>query len=161
LAGLTVADFNPDAGTLAIRKSKSGVPRHVVLANEGTALLTALTAGRTGTDLILRRATGEPWRASNQGRLIREACAHSNINPPISFHALRHTWASHAVMNGVPLMVVARNLGHVDTKMVEKHYGHLAPSYMAEEIRKKAPRFGFKPDPKLATLEVEGGEKRG
>jgi integrase len=152
LAGLTVADFNPDAGTLAIRKSKSGAPRHVVLADEGIALLTVLTAGRTGTDLILRRATGEPWRASNQGRLISEACAQAKINPPISFHGLRHTWASHAVMNGVPLMVVARNLGHADTKMVEKHYGHLAPSYMAEEIRKKAPRFGFKPDPKLAML---------
>jgi integrase len=152
LAGLTVADFNPDAGTLAIRKSKSGAPRHVVLANEGIALLTALTAGRTGTDLILRRATGEPWRASNQGRLIREACDHAKINPPISFHGLRHTWASHAAMNGVPLMVVARNLGHADTKMVEKRYGHLAPSYMAEEIRKKAPRFGYTPKPKLATL---------
>jgi hypothetical protein len=43
-----------------------------------------------------------------------------------SFHALRHTWASLAVMGGVPLLVVAKNLGHVDTRMVEKHYGHLA-----------------------------------
>ena len=28
-------------------------------------------------------------------------------------------------------MVVARNLGHADTRMVEKHYGHLTPSYVA------------------------------
>jgi hypothetical protein len=35
-------------------------------------------------------------------------------------------------MNGVPLMVVAKNLGHADTRMVEKHYGHLAPSYVAD-----------------------------
>jgi hypothetical protein len=27
-------------------------------------------------------------------------------------------------MNGMPLMVVAKNLGHVDTRMVEAHYGH-------------------------------------
>ena len=40
-------------------------------------------------------------------------------------------WASHAVMNGVPLIVVAKNLGHSDTRMVERHYGHLAPSSMA------------------------------
>jgi hypothetical protein len=26
--------------------------------------------------------------------------------------------------------------------MVEKHYGHLAPSYLAEEINAHAPRFG-------------------
>jgi hypothetical protein len=50
------------------------------------------------------------------------------------------------------LMVVAKNLGHSDTRMVEKHYGHLAPSYIADAIRAGAPRFGFKPDPKLATL---------
>ena len=38
-------------------------------------------------------------------------------------------------MNGVPLIVVAKNLGHSDTRMVEKHYGHLAPSYVAVAIR--------------------------
>jgi hypothetical protein len=27
--------------------------------------------------------------------------------------------------------------------MVEKHYGHLAPSYVADEIRRAAPRFGI------------------
>jgi hypothetical protein len=26
------------------------------------------------------------------------------------------------------------------------HYGHLAPSYVAEAVRASAPRFGFKPD---------------
>ncbi len=60
----------------------------------------------------------------------------------VNFHCLRHTWASHAVMNGVPLMVVARNLGHVDTRMVEKHYGHLAESYITDAIRTDGPRFG-------------------
>jgi integrase len=64
----------------------------------------------------------------------------------VNFHVLRHTWASLAVMNGVPLLVVARNLGHADTRMVERHYGHLAPSYVADAIRAGAPRFGkFKP----------------
>jgi hypothetical protein len=28
--------------------------------------------------------------------------------------------------------------------MVEKHYGHLAPSYIADTIRAGAPRFGIK-----------------
>ena len=46
-----------------------------------------------------------------------------------------HTWASLSVMAGMPLMVVARNLGHADTRMVEKHYCHLTPSYVADAIR--------------------------
>jgi hypothetical protein len=43
------------------------------------------------------------------------------------------------VMDGVPLLVVARNLGHADTRMVEKHYGHLATSYVREAIRAATP----------------------
>ena len=52
---------------------------------------------------------------------------------------LRHTYASLMVMDGVPLIVVARNLGHADTRMVEKHYGHLASSYVREAIRAAKP----------------------
>ena len=83
---------------------------------------------------------------------MRLACKRARITPAVGFHTLRHTWASHAVMNGVPLMIVARNLGHADTHMVEKHYGHLAPSYISDAIRAGAPRFGFQPNKKVATL---------
>jgi hypothetical protein len=51
--------------------------------------------------------------------------------------------------------VVAKNLGHADTRMVERHYGHLAPSYIADAIRAGAPKFGFTPDPKIATLAMK------
>jgi integrase len=57
----------------------------------------------------------------------------------VSFHTLRHTYASLMVMDAVLLMVVARNLGHADTRMVEKHYGHLAPSYVRAAIRAAKP----------------------
>jgi len=46
----------------------------------------------------------------------------------------------------MPLMLVAKNLGHTDTRMVEKHYGHLAPDYVADAIRAGAPKFGIKPE---------------
>ena len=48
--------------------------------------------------------------------------------------------------------VRATNLGHSDARMVEKHYGHLAPSYIADAIRANAPRFGFEPDTKIAGI---------
>ena len=44
----------------------------------------------------------------------------------------------------MPLMLVAKNLGHTDTRMVEKHYGHSAPGYVADAIR--AGKFGIKPE---------------
>jgi integrase len=142
LCRLTVADFNPDSGTLAVRQSKSAKSRHVVLTDEGATLFTRLTVGRAGHELILVKLNGEAFRKSHQARPMADAVARAKITPAISFHILRHTWASLAVMANVPLMVVARNLGHADTRMVEKHYGHLAPSYVAEAIRAGAPRFG-------------------
>jgi len=86
---------------------------------------------------------------------MQEACEHAKIKPRVSFHVLRHTWASLAVMNGMPLMVVAKNLGHVDTRMVEKHYGHLAPSYITAAIHAGAPRYGIKDDGAVVLLSRE------
>jgi integrase len=152
LAHLKVGDFNLDAGTIAILRSKTGKARHVVLTEEGAAFFSELCAGRLGSEIILRQPNGQAWGPSNQTAYLNKACQRAGISQPINFHGLRHTYASLAVMNGAPLHVVACNLGHADTRMVERHYGHLAPSYVADEIRKAAPRFGFKPDPKVALL---------
>src|SRR5262249_6041542 len=123
---------------------------HVVLTAEGVDFFRRACAGRGG--LALPRDGGAAWEPSNQHRLMRAASARAGIDPPINFHALRHTWASLAVMNNTPLMVVARNLGHRDTRMVEKYYAHLAPNYVADAIRAGAPRFGIEPPGNVAPL---------
>jgi integrase len=43
----------------------------------------------------------------------------------------------------VPMAVIARQLGHADTRMTEKHYAHLAPSYVAQTIRENFPVLGI------------------
>jgi integrase len=142
LASLRVGDFNPDSGTLHIRTSKSGKGRHIVLADEGVALFSAQAAGRPANALLLPKEDGGEWKSAHQARPMKAACKAARIEPEANFHCLRHTYASHAIMNGAPLLVVAKNLGHSDTRMVEKHYGHLAPSYIADAIRAAAPKFG-------------------
>jgi integrase len=141
LCRMTVADFNPDSGTLAVRQSKSTKSRHIVLTEEGAAFLRSITAGLPGSRRLFLKESGDPWKKDHQKEPMLEANKRAKIDPPIGFHILRHTWASHAVMNGMPLLVVAKNLGHKDTRMVEKHYGHLAPSYVTDAIRAGAPRF--------------------
>jgi integrase len=145
LSRLTVSDFNPDSETISIQTSKSGKSRHVVLNDDGVKFFRRICAGREDGQLLFTKASGAPWGKSHQKRQIDEACTHAKIKP-ITFHGLRHTWASIAVMNGVPLLVVAKNLGHSDTRMVEKHYGHLAPDYMKKAIKENAPKFGFRLD---------------
>lgn len=141
LIRLNVSDFSHNSGTVSIRKSKSSKSRHIHLTEDGVAFFRSITAGRAGTAYMFLKESGEPWKKDHQKDPMRDACERAKIYPPMGFHGLRHTWASHAVMNGVPLMVVAKNLGHSDTRMVEKHYGHLAPSYVADAIRAGAPRF--------------------
>ena len=151
LARLRARDFNPNSGTVAVQQSKSGKARHVVLNDEGAALFRRWCAGQPGNALLLT-CRGHPWHKSDQDRPMELACERAKITPRVSFHVLRHTYASLVVMAGAPLVVVGRNLGHRDTRMVELHYGHLAQSYVADAIRAAAPKFGFKADDGVVPL---------
>jgi integrase len=146
LSRLHIGDFNSDSGTVFVGQSKSGKARHVVLTDEGRRFFETLTAGRPGDALMLTRAAGAPWGPGNCTRLMALACSAANITPAAGFHIIRHTAASHMVMSGVPLNIVASNLGHASTLMTERHYAHLAPSYVAETIRKFTPTFGTADD---------------
>jgi integrase len=139
---MTVADFHSDCGTVAISRSKSGKPRHVFLTTEGAAFFRQLCAGRAGDEVMLCKSSGDAWGRSEQLRPMAAAVERAKIKPAIGFHGLRHSYASLAVVGGVPLHVLARNLGHVDTRMVERVYGHLEDSYVRDAIREGAPRFG-------------------
>ena len=55
----------------------------------------------------------------------------------VRLHDLRHTMASHAVMNGVPVPVVSRLLGHSNVRMTLR-YAHLAD----RDIEAAAERVG-------------------
>jgi integrase len=144
LCRLKARDFNRDAGTLTVfLKDKGSKTHHVVLSEEGVAFFTEAAAKAHNREFLFVRSDGEPWKTSWQIRPMEAACKRAAITPGVGFHTLRHTWASHAIMNGAPLMVVAKNLGHADTRMVELHYGHLAPNFVTDEIRRTAPRFGM------------------
>ena len=142
LTRMEAADFNREAGTITVRLSKAGKPRHVVLTDEGRELFETLTAGREARQLVFRRDDGGAWGSSHQARPIAEASAVAKIDPAATFHILRHSYASALAMRGVPMGVIAAQLGHSDTRMTEKHYAHLAPSYVADTIRANLPTMG-------------------
>jgi hypothetical protein len=43
------------------------------------------------------------------------------------------------------LLLIAKNLGHADTRIVAKHYGHLASSYIVNAMRVDARSLGSRP----------------
>jgi integrase len=117
LAALVVEDFNADSGTIRIQTSKSGKPRHVALSAEGTEFFARQCLGKPANAFLFTKA-GQKWSASDQQRPLAAACIVAAI-APITFHGLRHTYASRLAMKGVPLPVIAAQLGHADIRMVE------------------------------------------
>ena len=61
-----------------------------------------------------RDQLGSPWEPRGRVRSMREACRRAKIKPEISFHVLRHTHGSALAMKGVPMGVIAEQLGHAD-----------------------------------------------
>jgi integrase len=139
-------DFNPDAGCVTVRESKSGKPRHVPLTEEGQRFFERSTAGKPGGEVMFSHRDGTPWGNSHQQRPLERACEIAGIEPAVSFHVLRHTYGSLLAMRGVPLQVIAEALGHADTRITSRHYAHLMPSYVADTIRKHLPSFGIPQD---------------
>lgn len=138
LARLTVRDFDRTNGTVFIERSKNGRARHVPLTTGGVALFERLSSGRAPKAPLLIRDDGEPWKPAQYQRGFKDALARAKLES-ITLHELRHSYASAMVRNGAPLIVVAEALGHSGTRMAEKHYAHLAPSYVADTIRRTAP----------------------
>lgn len=139
LVNLYVEDYHVDARAIHVRDSKSGRPRHIPLTTDGEAFFADLTAGRAAGETMLLRADGAPWGVNHQVKPTAAACTVAKITPAVSFHILRHTYGSWLAMRGVALQVIAEALGHADTRITQRHYGHLAPSYVAQVIRDNLP----------------------
>ncbi len=141
LAAMDVGDYLPDSGLIMSSNSKASRPHAVYLTDEGVDFFEQTTAGRKKSEPMFIHGDRR-WRKGEQTRPMREAIQAARIDPPIGLHGLRHTYASHAIMGGVPPMVIAENLGHKDTRMIEKHYGHISDEHKANAIRAGVPAWG-------------------
>jgi integrase len=56
---------------------------------------------------------------------------------------LLRSYATHPLQAGGLLPVISANLGHADTRMIERHYGHSVPPHTAEAIRATMPKLGL------------------
>ena len=116
----------------------------------------AWTRGQPPNRHVFQREDGGVWGPSHQQRPLEQASRLAKISPPVTFHVLRHTHASQLAMRGVPMAVIAKQLGHADTRMTEKHYAHLAPNYVADTIRANFPNLGIGETLKVVPLRVAG-----
>ena len=86
----------------------------------------------------MRRASARLSKISS----FRHSSRRLRLPRSFVFHGLRHTYASDLIRAGVPLEVVARQLGHSDTRTVAQTYGHLAEHFREQQIREKFTSLG-------------------
>jgi integrase len=119
LGNLKVNDIDFRSRTALFRVTKSGKKQSVKLTAPACKFLKAQIGGKSADDYVFVKSSGERWKPSDQSRRMTDACAAAKIEPPVTFHELRDTFASHLVMAGVPILTVSKLLGHADVRVTE------------------------------------------
>lgn len=156
LGGLQWGDVDFDRRLISVQRSfcgptKSGDVRYVPIVDALLPLLREWRLRNPGR-LVFSNRDGEMLRES--GRLYQEVFhrildaaefpkeekANGHARRYITFHGLRHTFASHWVMNGGDIFKLQKVLGHKSIQMTMR-YAHLAPHAFTEDWG----RFGGAP----------------
>jgi integrase len=78
--------------------------------------------------LIFTNPRDKPWRRNAFGGVIRQARISAGLPDSVSFHDLRHFYASTLIAAGCSIKAVQTTLGHSSAAMTLDVYSHLFPS---------------------------------
>ena len=120
---------------LRLHDTKTG-PRTVPVPSQVVTLLRHIhdQTGNRKQGLVVTSRTGRKLASLNQTwRTIRAAVG----IPDVRLHDLRHSFASDALMGGVPLAIVGEMLGHRQVTTT-KRYAHLADRVVREALEQTA-----------------------
>ncbi len=132
IVGLRWSEVRGNA--LELGDSKSG-PRRVPLNSQARRILDRQPRG--GSEFVFLSPRDPSRPRSDHLRLWYRVRREAGIED-VRLHDLRHRHASHAVMNGVPVPVVSRMLGHSNVRMTLR-YAHLGD----RDIEEAAERIGL------------------
>jgi integrase len=139
LIALRWQDVDLVAGKITVRQNavkgrigtpKSGKAREIALSNE---TISALKSHRhLRGPLVFCTIDGTMIKYTELRHPLWRACRKAGLRP-VQWHMLRHTFASHLVMRGVPLKAVQELLGHSTIQMTMR-YAHLAPEVTRDAV---------------------------
>lgn len=133
LVSMRVADYSGESGTVRIAQNKTGKVLRQPLTDEGRAYFDRMTAGRDPRELILQRSDGRPWGKSDARRPVMLAAKTAGL-ADVSFKATRATYGKLLLLATLNIELVAKALGHSDSRITRKHYAQFLPSELASGI---------------------------
>ena len=94
-----------------------------------------------GVRIVFAHPNGKPLKPATVSRRFDRLVAKADV-PKITLHGTRHTWATLALLEGIPSKVVAEVLGHSSTRVTEDVYQHVTPGMQADATSRVANLFG-------------------
>jgi site-specific recombinase XerD len=67
-------------------------------------------------DLVFTGSHGQPWRRGTFAELVRDARQEAGLPPSVTFHDLRHYYASALIAAGSSIKAVQEALGHKNAR---------------------------------------------
>lgn len=122
---------------------KSGKAREVPLTWDAIEALEEQRQQWAKGPLMFPSQEGEVGSSASVGHFVSKVAKHAGLRH-VHPHMLRHSFASQAVMRGVPIRVVQEWLGHADITMTMR-YAHLAEGIGHELIGRLAPEKAAQP----------------
>jgi integrase len=92
-------------------------------------LLTTKPLIASPEDYVFLKPNGVPIDPQHIYRLMNSLSSTVGLTNKIRFHDLRHTFASHFMMNGGSISQLSLILGHTDQRVTQR-YTHFAPNYL-------------------------------
>lgn len=144
---LKPADVDTAAGTINVRRGKGGKARVAVIDGRALGHVRAWLGVRASLGLNGRqpvfcsvaqgttREPGRPLDSSYVRRLLPKLGEAAGIDKRVHAHGLRHTHATELVGAGVPLHVIAGQLGHASTATTDAYLGKIAPAERIAAMR--------------------------
>lgn len=128
--GLTWGNVDLQNGIIMVQDTKNNESRPIFITDPIRQVIIELSPGAPD-ELLFKSKTGNPvqWLKKSFTATVNKLKLNEGVSDArerVSFHSLRHTYASWAVMAGVPLYVVGKALGH-RTLVMTARYSHLAP----------------------------------
>jgi len=87
---------------------------------------------KKNTGYVFLDVDGEPFDNERLNRRLTTPCKKAGLRK-VGWHVLRHTFASHLAMRGVPIVAVKELLGHSNI-VTTMRYAHVAPSTLRSAI---------------------------
>lgn len=140
---LRAKDLNPENGIIRVLFAKGQTSRTVAIDDNGMDFLLRWEKIRLDMDV----PPDAPFFCTSSGRLmgrgfirqmLYDAGMRARIQKRVHPHGLRHAHAFELVMEGVPLPIVQRQLGHAWASSTAKYVDHVAPSEVIDRIRRRS-----------------------